>query len=108
MPNDNDMRRMQQEAVQRVNEMQSRARRHLREEPPEESRPPEEHREELPAVAEEPIRQSGAIAPPAPGATLFDGLMQDSERTLILMLILLLFTEKADTSVIFSLLYLIL
>ena len=107
MPNDNDMRRMQQEAVQRVNEMQSRARRHLREEPTEESHPPE-HREEPLAVPEESLRQSGAIAPLATGATLFDGLMQDSERTLILMLILLLFTEKADTSVIFSLLYLIL
>ena len=34
--------------------------------------------------------------------------MQDSERTLILILLLLLFTEKADTSVLFSLLYLIL
>ena len=90
---DNEMRKMQQEAVQRVQEMQSRAKQHLKEEPP-----------KSPAEQEEP---TAALSPAEPPRTLFDGLMQDSERTLILMLALLLFTEQADPSVIFSLLYLI-
>ena len=40
-------------------------------------------------------------------AGLFDGLLQDGERTLILVLILLLVSEKADTSLIFALMYLV-
>ena len=107
MPNENDMRRMQQEAVQRVNEMQNRARRHLQEEQSREAPSSAEEHREAAAELEEPHRKSDTIAAPAPAGTLFDGLMKDSERTLILLLILLLFTEKADTSVIFSLLYLI-
>ncbi len=98
MAMDQEMRKMQQDAVQRVNEMQSRAKKHLREEPP---RAPEEQARPAPQNKAEPP----ADAPPS---TLLDGLMRDSERTLILMLTLLLFTENADTSVIFSLLYLIL
>ena len=94
---DNDMRKMQQEAVQRVQEMQSRARHHLKEEP---QKPPPKN-EEKPVTAP-------PVSPSEKNVTLFDGLMQDSERTLILMLALLLFTEQADPSVIFSLLYLIL
>ncbi|MFR9229005.1 MAG: hypothetical protein ACLVKJ_09100, partial [Acutalibacteraceae bacterium] len=39
---------------------------------------------------------------------LLDGVMKDSERTLIMILLLVLFNEQADTSVIFSLLYLLL
>ena len=94
---ENDMRKMQQEAVQRVQEMQSRAKHHLKEESP--KPPPKNEEKTVPSSPE---------IPPEKHATLFDGLMQDSERTLILMLALLLFTEQADPSVIFSLLYLIL
>ena len=39
---------------------------------------------------------------------LLDGVMKDSERALIMILLLVLFNEQADTSVIFSLLYLLL
>ena len=92
---DNEMRKMQQEAVHRVQEMQSRAQKHLQEEP----------KQKIPP--EEKILQTSQESGMTP-ATLLDGLMKDSERTLILLLILLLFTENADTSVIFSLLYLIL
>lgn len=88
---DNEMRKMQQEAVHRVQEMQSRARKHLQEEVPE-----EQQERSLTQQEHSPIP-----------ATLLDGLMKDSERTLILLLILLLFTENADPSVVFSLLYLI-
>ena len=94
---DNEMRKMQQEAVQRVQEMQSRARHRVKEEAPKST-----------PKAEESPAPSPQESPPEKHATLFDGLMQDSERTLILMLALLLFTEQADSSVIFSLLYLIL
>lgn len=97
-----DMRKMQQDAIHRVNEMQSRAKKHLQEEPP---RQTEEKERRPPQQPPAPQGEGMATSPPA---TLFDGLMQDSERTLILMLMLLLFTDNADTSVIFSLLYLIL
>ncbi|MDD5952847.1 MAG: hypothetical protein PUC32_04245 [Oscillospiraceae bacterium] len=97
MAMDNETRKMQQDAIHRVQEMQSRAKQHLREE----AAPEKEKKSPAPRPTEDP-----PAAPPA--GTLFDGLMQDSERTMILLLMMLLFTENADPSVIFSLLYLIL
>jgi hypothetical protein len=94
-----DLQKMQQEAAHRVHEMQSRAKKHLQEEPP--KQPPEPPKEITPEKAE-PIPAS-AEAP-----NLLDGLLQDSERTLILLLILLLSTEQEDLSAVFSLLYLLL
>lgn len=93
-----DMRKMQQDAIHRVNEMQSRAKKHLQEERP--PSPPEPAQKQAPSPPGEMMAQESA--------TLLDGLMQDQERTLILMLLLLLFTENADPAGIFSLLYLIL
>lgn len=97
-----EMRKMQQEAIHRVNEMQSRAKKHLQEE-----RPPSPE----PAQKQVPPSPREMTAPASTGKepeTLLDGLMQDQERTLILMLLLLLFTDNADPAGIFSLLYLIL
>ena len=52
-----------------------------------------------------------AAAPPKPqgaqGIAPLDALMQDSERTLILILILLLSSEKADMELLLALMYLI-
>ena len=108
---DKDMKRMQQEAIQRVQEMQAQAQQRLHATPT------------MAPAGDPPSNTDGNITekntpgkeftPPShpPANTLqglFDGLMEDRERTMILILILLLFTEQADTSTIFSLLYLIL
>ena len=132
-----DLQRMQQESIRRVQEMQARARSSLEKSQPapepaqqqgrrplagnnrphlnEErragnSRPPEPR----PAPPEEPPaeqrRPAAAVhAPPKKdGITdIFDALLSDSERTLILLLILLLVDEKADTGLILALMYLI-
>ena len=91
MPQGQDeMHRMQQDAVRRVQEMQNRARQ---------------------AVDHSRQEQSVAAAPPKPqgaqGIAPLDALMQDSERTLILILILLLSSEKADMELLLALMYLI-
>lgn len=138
MANDNmDMKRMQEEAIHRVQEMQNRANQQLRGTPPF-AAPPRtnpanngssfsngthrNHAEESPHRT--PNEQGGPLhghngntaqnVPPVPAEpqtiveNLLDGVMKDSERTLIMILLLVLFNEQADTSVIFSLLYLLL
>lgn len=107
----NDMQRMQQDAIRRVNEMQNRAQQSLNRS---QSTPPPEPPKAAPASQQQhdsspahgglpalPIPQSSTLS------NLFDGLLQDSERTLILVLILILVSEKADTGMIFALMYLI-
>lgn len=119
---DNEMRRMQQEAINRVHEMQARAQQKLHPSPQPASSPRtgnfentnsiEEIEPPMPPSAEAAFSQgkNGAVMTASQNTLqdLFDGLMEDRERTMILVLILLLFTENADTSVIFSLLYTIL
>ena len=93
---DNEMRKMQQEAIHRVNEMQNRAKQHLREEPE-------------PAPAEKPpLPAEESSVPASPQPTLMEAMMQDGERTLILLLMLLLVNEDSDPGTLFGLLYLIL
>lgn len=136
MANENiDMKRMQQEAIHRVQEMQNRANQKLRGTPsfPGSSRGNNTGREPYRPVnhVNEPqsahhkaqeaanahgknggFMQSQHKASPAEPqnivGNLIDGVMKDSERTLIMILLLLLFNEKADSNVIFSLLYLLL
>jgi hypothetical protein len=128
---DNEMRRMQQEAINRVHEMQARAQQKLHNSPQSAQSPQNgdlrntnsnyhkkntnssDKIEPPPPPAAEATHSQGKkgtvmAAPPNTLQDLFDGLMEDRERTMILVLILLLFTENADTSVIFSLLYTIL
>lgn len=109
-----DMQRMQQDAIRRVREMQSRAQQTLNQ-----SQNPAPPPEPPPRKEPERAHNSHAAAPPPPQlppqapiqatslSNLFDGLMQDSERTLILVLLLILVSEKADTGLIFALMYLI-
>ncbi len=100
-----EMRKMQEEAVRRAEEMQSRARAvqqpHHQPEPP----PREEHFGEEPIQVQKPPEKH----PDKPNETggLFETLMKDKERTLILALILLLMDEKSDNSLILALLYLL-
>lgn len=110
---DNEMRRMQQEAIHRVNEMQARAKQKLHGTGDVKTEPVQE----TPPVVQESGTPDPAVSAALPAQTappetslqgLFDALMQDQERTMILVLILLLFTEQADTAVIFALLYTVL
>lgn len=140
MANENmDMKRMQQEAINRVQEMQNRATQQLRNTPPLSTSPrgnrpnsgppfpgnnqgsnhkephnshhgPNEPGGSLHGQGEpkQPQYQAPLAGPQNLVGNLIDGVMKDSERTLIMIILLLLFTEKADSSVIFSLLYLLL
>ncbi|MDU6307964.1 MAG: hypothetical protein E6579_15060 [Clostridium sp.] len=111
----NDMQRMQQDAIRRVREMQNRAQQSLTrsqqaaptepQKPEPEPQPqPQRHHDSSPAHGAPP-----ALPLPQPStlSNLFDGLLQDGERTLILVLLLILVSEKADTGLIFALMYLI-
>lgn len=104
-----EMSRMQQDAIRRVQEMQSRAQQNLRgsssrEMQRESPRAPEPEKHALPPAHE----MTGGHHQENPITDIFDSLMQDKDRTLILVLILLLVEEKSDTGLIFALMYLIL
>lgn len=95
-----DLGRMQEEAVRRAKEMQSRARvphpaGSRRPEPPPAEPPPPPEPQEPPA-------------PPAAPATALDALFQDKERTLLLALLVLLSSEDAGHDLLFALLFLLL
>lgn len=106
--NNNEMSRMQQDAIRRVQEMQSRAQQSVRsssrEQQHEPLRVPEPAKHEASAMRE----ISNEHHPENPINNIFESLMQDKERTLILVLILLLIEEKSDSSLIFALMYLVL
>jgi len=116
--NNIDIQQMQREAIQRAREMQRRAQ--TAERP--DSRPqqsasqrPHSHAPNMP-----PVRPQSEAAPVVPlsrpdgpkapalfsAGEIIDKLLQDGERTLILLLIMLLSSEKCDSSLIFALLYL--
>lgn len=105
----NEMSRMQQEAIRRVQEMQARAQRSLRQPA---STPPR-HPEPEPEPPERPVTKIPVPEHPVPGIggignlNILDTLMKDSEKSLILVLILILVTEEADASLILALMYLI-
>jgi hypothetical protein len=108
---------LQEEAIRRAREMQARthfssgdssAPVNAHTSPPQEAPP---HSEQL------PIHEAPPPAPPAPasgaeepsvdsGFGFLDSLLKDHERTLIWVLLLILLEEKADTALIFALMYL--
>lgn len=131
--NPEEMKRLQQEAVRRVQEMQSRSRAPASSPHPQEPAMHSQRRPEFfmggPSAAR-PLERQGAhpenerepeqrpvpsrhpehlpAPPPGGGITdIFEALMSDSERILILMLILLLVNEGADTGLVLALMYLI-
>lgn len=131
--NNYDMQRLQQDAIRRAREMQARAQPPPPAQSPPAARPapvqtarpapplvPPPARHVPPAEQHVPLNIPPASAPrnaPAPAPVkgplkpfgdIFESLMADQERTLILVLILLLVEEKADTGVIFALMYLVL
>ena len=99
---ESEMRKMQEEAVKRAEEMQNRAKAHINRQP-EQPPPPMPQKENLTGnmpkmPPEKPKEETGGI---------FETLMKDKERTLILSLILLLMDEQTDNSLILALLYLL-
>lgn len=107
-----EMRKMQEEAVRRAEEMQNRARVvHQSRQPehsPKSERPePEQEEEEKkpPAENHKPPEVYPEHGNHSDG--IFETLMKDKERTMILALMLLLMDEKSDNSLIFALLYLL-
>ena len=123
--NNMDMNRLRQDAIRRAREMQARA---LGATPAQnttvqQSYPP-------PAPNPQPHSEPAHRSPPQSGADslggnigqsqnfqnaqmspvkdVFECLLSDSERTLLLVLILLLIQENANTGLIFALMYLIL
>ena len=110
-----DLGRMQEEAVRRAKEMQSRARvpppaRPPRARPPPAAPPPpqKDHGPPAPPAAPPPQEDQGPPAPPAAPATALDALFQDKERTLLLALLVLLSSEDASHDLLFALLFLLL
>jgi hypothetical protein len=141
--NNNDMQRLQQDAIRRAREMQARAQINTvpinrpppkvavpiqetqprprplavpaRQNEPNGNREAHEKREAHENHEPEEHRAANEHSPPIekmqpkgmnPVGDIFEMLFKDSERTLILALILLLVEEKADTSLIFALMYL--
>ena len=93
-----DLGRMQEEAVRRAKEMQSRAR----------IPHPAGPRRPEPPPAEPPPEPQEPPAPPAVPAAALDALFQDKERTLLLALLVLLSSEYASHDLLFALLFLLL
>ena len=132
--NDHDLLRMQQEAIRRVRMMQQRAQRsvesesggHARREPPpaERARPSAPDPERTPHARPSPPQRGrpryAARPQQNPLAALFghsrgkeDSLLGalfdgDSERTLLIVLLMILIDDQSDLSLILALLYLIL
>ncbi|MCI1965560.1 MAG: hypothetical protein LKJ17_05440 [Oscillospiraceae bacterium] len=101
---------LQSDAVRRAREMQARA--HLPHNGP--SAPSVAYPPPVPGnrafstqIPAEPPAPPPEEEPPAdPGSGLLDALLKDNERTLIWVLLLILLEEKADTALIFALMYL--
>lgn len=130
--NREDLQKMQQEAIRRVQEMQSRAKINVDPKHSPAQHHPVQHTQHQaaasPAIKPNPLppEKKHEISPmippnshtmhpkPQPSTripkeldNLFDLVMKDSERNLLLVLILILLSEEADTSLILSLMYLI-
>lgn len=105
MPGEYNIRQMQEEAVRRAREMQSRAR-IPRPSRPEEPAPPEPEAppETVPAPVQAPVPASQERRP-----GLLENLFQDQERTLILALLILLSGEEnGNHELLFALMFLLL
>lgn len=117
MISESDMSRMQQEAARRVNEMHNRTSRPIapqQSKPPPPSRPPLKNEPPPPQPKPPPI-PSAPPCPPVPsaavsgehGSDILEILMNDKERNLILLMIILLMGENCDYTLLLALLYLL-
>ena len=97
---DENMLRMQQEAAERVRQMQERARRYVSEEPPGPAPM------DIPASPESPLcKQEEPPSPPRRGSILAN-FGKDREQLFLLMLAVLLVKNDAPIELILALLYL--
>lgn len=107
---ENEMLKMQQEAVRRAREMQNRAR-------PEPQMPPQRVPKPIQPIRQNPqneiplpsVSENNHRQPPLQYDTsgILETLFKDKEKTLILALVLLLIDEKSNNSLILALLYLL-
>lgn len=95
-----EMHRMQEEALRRVQEMQSRARTHLEHSQKSAASPP---KPEPSSTAEE--KETVSLSS---GESILTHLLQDQERTLILALLVLLGSDDTHPELLFALLFLLL
>ena len=109
-----DMRRMQEEAIIRVREMQKRAKRSLEAgqqiEPAINVKNCETNNKEQPTSKSHIIssqKNSFPLSNILPKNDILDMFLKDSEKSLILVLILLLVEENSDMGLILALMYLI-
>lgn len=86
-----DYKTMQQEAVKRALEMQNRAQQNT-----------------LPSQNVKPEESSLPVPEGTTKTNIFDILFKDSEKTLIIILILIFLSEDTDISLLIALIYLIL
>jgi len=88
-----DYKTMQQEAIKKALDMQNRSRHNSSQNTP----------KETDVIKEEPL-----VLQENKKTDVFELLFKDSEKTLILILILLLLSEECDASLLLALIYLIL
>ncbi len=111
MPNDYDLGRMQEEAIRRAREMQSRAKiprqntgnRRPAQHTPEPEEPPEQPREQQTPI----VRETPQTPVEVPTGTLLDSLFRDKERTIILALLILLSGDGGHNELMFALMFLL-
>lgn len=115
--NMDDVRRMQEEAIRRVQQMQQRAKKSLelasftqqeinKTNIENDTKCNCEEKETNPDVNTSQVSVT-KIANEPTSKNILDALMKDNERSLLLVLILLLMDEKCDTSLILALMYLV-
>lgn len=128
--NNDDMQRLQQEAIRRVREMQSRAKVNIDNTNKEVNHSvPQNNDKKKPSRTKDPLKDAHYILPTEPKPSnkqrnihkeepvipkqkqsssldFMGSIMKDKDRTLILVLILILSGEDADLSLILALLYL--
>lgn len=93
---------MQNDAVERLKQMYSKAQ-------PQSSAP--QHRKQIETKSEEKVTvptEKPSVVHTQKSENLLDFFMRDKEKSLILLLIVILMSEKADTSLILALMYLVL
>lgn len=109
---ENEMKKMQQEAIRRAQEMHRRAS-HISTTPEEAKRTPEHEPLHDPSdrgTKEPPETEAHIVGHSADSALpggIFETLFRDKEKTLILGILLLLMDEKTDNGLILALMYLL-
>lgn len=102
-----ELQRLQMEAVKRAKEMQNMAQRATYNSQKGNRRPMKNNKNSNQSKDENSQNTSTNVNKINMPKEIFDVLLKDSERTIILILILLLTNENADPSIILALMYLI-